>query len=326
MGVLVSSVRAQDEPPPPVAQQKQETIETLRVDTELVDLNVSVLSRSPQRPVGELQQKDFEVFEDGIRQETAFFASAATPFDLVLLLDLSGSTVEKLNLVRKSARRFVEAARPTDRIGVVTFTNQPRVIAPLTLDRAALIAHIKKIEKPQGGTNFWDALRFVIEHVFEKEADGKESGGQRRKAVIVMTDGVDNALPNVEGDGSATTFRELLEIVRQSDVIVFPIYLDTEAEMVKQHRWVDVENTYLIARQQLVQLASESSGGLPYRARKVEDLNGIYEQVIRDLGTVYSLGYNPTNKQRDGSWREVTVQLVNRPELAAHTRRGYFAK
>ncbi|HEY0385206.1 MAG TPA: VWA domain-containing protein, partial [Pyrinomonadaceae bacterium] len=232
IGVAASSTRAQEDdpppppPPPPAAQQKQEQIETLRVDTELVNLNVSVLSRDPQRPVGELQQKDFQVFEDGVPQETAFFASAATPFDLVLLLDLSGSTVEKLNLVRKSARRFVEAARPTDRIGVVTFTNQPRIVSPLTLDRAELIAHIKKIEKPQGGTNFWDALRFVIEHLFDKATDGKDAGGQRRKAIVVMTDGVDNALPNVDGDGSTTTFRELLETVRQSDAIVFPIYLD----------------------------------------------------------------------------------------------------
>ncbi len=315
----LSNARAQDEPPP-IAQGSPETIETISVNTELVDLNVSVFNRDPQRLVGELQQKDFQVLENGVAQEIAFFASAATPFDLVLLLDLSGSTVDKLDLVRKSARRFVEAARPADRISVVTFTNVPNVVSPLTFDRVELIKRIKKIKKPEGGTNFWDALRFVVERVFEKNADG-----QRRKAVVVMTDGVDNALPDVPGDGSMTSFEELLKIVGQSDTVVLPIYLDTEAEMVKEHRWYEVESTFSIARRQLGQLAAES-GSLLYRARKVEDLKGVYEQVIRDLGTVYSIGYNPTNKQRDGSWRSIAVQLVNRPELAARTKRGYFAK
>jgi VWFA-related protein len=317
--LCLSNARAQDEPPP-IAQGSPETVETISVNTELVDLNVSVFNRDPQRLVGELQQKDFQVLENGVAQEIAFFASAATPFDLVLLLDLSGSTVDKLDLVRKSARRFVEAARPTDRVSVVTFTNVPIVVSPLTFDRAELIKRIKKIKKPEGGTNFWDALRFVVERVFEKNPDG-----QRRKAVVVMTDGIDNALPDVPGNGSTTSFEELLKLVGQSDAVVLPIYLDTEAEMVKEHRWYEVENTFAIARRQLTQLAAES-GSLLYRARKVEDLKGVYEQVIRDLGTVYSIGYNPTNKQRDGSWRAIAVQLVNRPELVARTKRGYVAK
>jgi Ca-activated chloride channel family protein len=318
-------IRAQGEPPPmpsplPLTQQTPEGLETVRVDTELVDLNVSVFGRGPQRVGVELQPKDFRVLENGVEQEIAFFASAATPFDLVLLLDLSGSTSEKLDLVRKSARRFVEAARPMDRISVVTFTNVPSVVSPLTLDRAELIKRIKKISRPEGGTNFWDALRFVLENSFEKNADV-----QRRKAVVVMTDGVDNALPDVPGDGSVTSYVELLKIIRESDAIVLPIYLDTELDMVRDYRWLDVQTTYTIARLQLAQLATES-GSLLYRARKVEDLKGVYEQVIRDLGTVYSIGYSPTNRQRDGTWRAINVQLVNRPELAARTRRGYFAK
>lgn len=307
-------------PPSPVAQQTPEAIETIRVDTGLVDLNVSVFGRDPQHPVGELQQKDFRVFENGQAQEIAFFATNSTPFDLVLLLDLSGSTVDKLDLVRKSARRFVEAARPVDRISVVTFSNAPLVVSPPTFDRAALIERINKIGKPKGGTNFWDSLRFVLTQVVEKQPDLK-----RRSAVVVMTDGVDNALPDVPGDGSETSFSELVEVVGKSDTIVLPIYLDTETEMIRDHRWFDVENTYRIARRQLELLASES-GSLLYRARRLEDLKGIYEQVIRDLGMVYSIGYSPTNKQRDGSWRSVTVQLGARPELSARTRRGYFAK
>jgi Ca-activated chloride channel homolog len=319
-----STALAQDEPPPPppphFAQQTQDTIETIHIDTELVDLSVGVLGHDPQRPVGELLQKDFQVLENGAPQEIAFFASAATPFDLVLLLDLSGSIADKLDLVRKSARRFVEAARPTDRIAVVTFTDDARIVSPLTLDRPALIEKIKKIKKPEGGTKFWDALRFALERVLDKTSDGT-----RRRAIVVMTDGIDNALPDVYGDGSVTSFEELLDITGKADAIVLPIFLDTEAEMMKAHRWFDVESTFELARRQLGQLAAESGSPL-YRARKVEDLKGVYEQVIRDLGTVYSIGYQPANRQRDGSWRTINVRLVNRPELAVRAKRGYFAK
>jgi VWFA-related protein len=297
--------------------QKQDDIETIRVDTELVDLNVSVFSLDRQRPVGELQQKDFVVLENNTPEEISFFASASAPFDLVLLLDLSGSTSDKLDLVRKSAIRFVKAARPTDRISVITFTDMPYVVSPLTTDRDQLIERIKAIEKGHGGTNFWDALRFVLKIVF------RTRNMSHRQAVVVMSDGVDNALPDINGPGSQTTYEQLLEIVKSSDAIVIPIYLDTEREEIKKHR--ANETAYKIARQQLAEIAGES-GSLLYQARKLEDLKGVYEQVIRDLGTVYSIGYHPTNKQRDGSWRTVSVRLINHPELTARTRRGYYAK
>jgi VWFA-related protein len=314
-------VRAQDEPPPPPpssnTQQRGDDVETIRVDTELVDLNVSVFSRDPSRPIGELQQKDFAVLEDGVPEEISFFAAASAPFDLVLLIDLSGSTADKLDLIRKSAIRFVEAARPTDRIGIVTFTDLPHVVSPLMSDRKHLTERIKKIEKPRGGTNFWDALRYVLKNLFSTK------DMSRRQAVVVMSDGVDNALPDVPGPGSETSYEQLLEMVKASDAIIIPIYLDTEREMLKQKR--ASVTAYAFARQHLTELAGES-GSLLYSARKVEDLQGVYAQVIRDLGTVYSIGYQPKNKPRDGSWRNVSVRLVNRPELSVRSKRGYYAR
>lgn len=300
---------------PALAQTTEPVDETISINTELVDLNVSVFSRNPQTTVGDLQQKDFVVLENGEQEEISFFASARAPFDLVLLIDLSGSTADKLDLIKKSAKHFVEAARPADRVGIVTFTNAPQLVSPLTSDRQVLFERIKKIEKPRGGTNFWDALYFVLKAVVGQAA--------RRSAVIAMTDGVDNALPGVAGDGSSISFEELVEAVRRADAIVLPIYLDTEREMIKERRATEL--SYLYARRELAQLAAES-GSIVYQARKLEDLKGVYEQVIRDLGTVYSIGYRPKNTERNGSWRSVTIQLVGRPELAARTKRGYYAK
>ena len=294
--------------------------ETIRIDTDLVDLNVSVFSRDRARPSGNLIQKDFAVFENGAPQEIAFFASAETPFDLVLLLDLSGSTAGKLDLIRRSAERFVEAAPPADRIAIVTFTDVPRVAAPLTSDRQQLRKAIEEIKKPSGGTKFWDALRYVL----ETEVPRPEAAqSHRRSAVVVMTDGVDNALPDVTGEGSETSFAELLQVVRRSDAIVLPIYLDTEEETVKKHRVPP--SAYVFARQQLAELAQES-GNAVYHAARLKDLESVYEQVIRDLGTVYSLGYRSANHARDGSWRAITVQLPARPDLAVRAKRGYYAK
>jgi VWFA-related protein len=300
-----------------VPAQTSEPDDTVRVDTDLVNLNVGIVSRKAAPAPIRLEQKDFRIFENEVPQEISFFASGEAPFDLVLLLDLSGSTSDKIGLIRNSARRFVKVARPDDRIAILTFATEIQLISKLTSDHAALLKSVDDIEQPSGGTNFWDALRFVLEHIVSQSR-----AERRRSAVVVMTDGVDNALPGVYGDGSATTFEELWKIVQGSDTVVLPIYLDTEKET---DRHGTLKEAYAMARRQLAMLAAESGNEI-YRARKFKDLNGIYQQVIRDLGTVYSIGYRPTNRARDGSWRAVKVQLAEHPELAVRAKHGYYAK
>jgi len=290
--------------------------EAIRVDSNLVDLQVSVIGLNRTHPLPALEQRNFLVIEDGQPQEISFFAAADFPFDLVLLLDLSGSTRDKLKLIRSSAKRFVDATRPTDRVSVVTFTDMLLVACPLTLDRKLLKDSIDDIEKPRGGTNFWDSLRYVLATLL---APGK---AVRRSAVVVMTDGVDNALPDVVGDGSRTTFEELLSIVRSSETLVFPIYLDTENEESQRHR--TPRSAFVLARAQLAQLA-EACGSRTHRADKIKDLDDVYEQVIADLGRVYSIGYRPSNTSRDGRWRSVTVRILDRSDLRARSKPGYYA-
>jgi VWFA-related protein len=297
--------------------QSGEPVETLRIESDLVDLKVSVVSLVPRNPSAELQQKDFLVLEDGQPQDISFFAAADTPFDLVLLLDLSSSSKDKLKLIRKSATRFVEATRPTDRVSIVSFSNDARLISPLTQDRQALKKSIDNIEEPQGGTRFWDSLRHVLAIL------NASANSLRRSAVVVMTDGVDNALPEVFGDGSQTSFDKLLQIVRESDAIVFPIYLDTEDDEYKRHR--TPRSAFAIAREQLGLLAV-ASGTRLYRAGKLKDLEDVYQQVIGDVGRIYSIGYRPSNSLRDGKWRSVSVQINERQDVTARTKPGYHAR
>jgi VWFA-related protein len=315
-----TAINAQQATPSPSPQGDSQVgeNETVRIETDLVDLNVTIFSHDPKRVVGLLEQKDFRVLEDGVEQEISLFASAEAPFDLVLLIDLSASTKDKLKLIRNSAAKFVEAARRIDRIAIVTFTDKLDIVSPLTFEREELKTRIKNMQKPFGGTNFWDALRYVVETMLNPERI------KRRTAVVMMTDGVDNALPDVPGEGSRTGFEELLRMVGSSDSILIPIYLDTEREMIEERR-IYSAHAYQLARHQLGQLASES-GSKVYYARKVEDLKDSYQQVIRDLSTVYSIGYRPSNKSRDGSWRSVNVRLNGREDVAARARRGYFAK
>lgn len=295
-------------------KQDMEEGDVLRVETNLVSLYVSAFSTKLQTHVATLEQKDFVVTEDGAPQTVSFFAATDVPFDLVLLLDLSGSTSGKRNLIRKTTQHFIEAARPSDRLAIVTFTDTPTIVAPLTTDRVKLLEAAKKIEG-DGASYVWDSLKFTLDQVLgPKTLD-------RRRAVVFMTDGVDNALLGW-GIGSNISFANLLEAVRHSDALIVPIYLDTEHD--ERGAWDSTGRMYANARRTLELLADES-GGLYYKAKKIEDLSGIYDQVIQDLGKVYSLGYRSTRPQRDGTWRTVKVEIANRPDLKTRARPGYYA-
>jgi VWFA-related protein len=290
-------------------------IEVLRIETNLVSLNVSVYNTKLKSIVNNLEQKDFSVLEDGQEETLSFFAATTVPFDLVLLIDLSGSTADKRDLIRTSTKRFIEAARPIDRLSIVIFSTTPEVIAPLTSDRTQLLASIQRIDATEGDSNVWDALDYTL-----KEVIGSRST-ERRKAIVLMSDGVDNALGFKPEYGSLISFAELVEKVRHSDAMIIPIYLNTESG---RRASGFMKTMYENARRTLPLLAEES-GGLYYKASKIGDLEGVYEQVINDLGKVYSLGYKPSRENHDGSWRTVKIRLAKHPDLIPRTRPGYYA-
>jgi VWFA-related protein len=202
-------------------------------------------------------------------------------------------------------------------VSVVVFSELAEIMCPLTQDRRLLNKSIDHIAKPAGGTKFWDSLHYVLTML---NASGTAS---RRSAVVAMTDGVDNALPDVLGDGSQTSFDELLKMVRSSETIVFPIYLDNEEAEAKRHR--TPRNAFAMAREQLGQLAA-ASGSRLYRANQLKDLDEVYQQVIGDLGRIYSIGYRPSNELRDGKWRSVNVQIQERQDVTARTKQGYYSR
>ena len=288
--------------------------DVIKVETNVVSLNVSVFNNKLKMFVGSLNKEDFSVVEDGEEQTITYFASTAVPFDLVLMIDLSGSTSEKRDLIKKSTLRFIEAARPEDRLAIVTFADKPNLISPLTLDRDQLKASVNQMDGT-GGTKVWDALKFALDEVVGPKTT------ERRRAVVLMSDGLDGAFSVFEGRGSSISFADLVEQVRQTDTLIVPIFLDTSDRIT----FVAMAPVYENARRTLSLLAQESGGSF-YQARKISDLNGVYEQVINDLGKVYSLGYKPTNAKHDGTWRSVRISVVNRDDLTTRARPGYYAQ
>ncbi|MDX6693752.1 MAG: Ca-activated chloride channel [Blastocatellia bacterium] len=289
----------------------------VRVDTELVTVNMSVIDRNTYRGLTGLTQSDFKVYEDGAQQQIAHFEAASAPFNLVLLIDLSGSTQDIVKLIREAALHFVNAARPADRISVITFASAPVIVSPLTSDREALRRRINSIEQPHGSTKVYDALNAAIDEVLKGAKDS------RRNAIVLMSDGLDSTMPNVAGEGSTVGYNELLARVREFDGVLYTLWLQTETELSSLSALDIQPETYDLAHDRMQELA-EAGGGIFYEVLSLEDLAGAYEHVVADLGTVYSIGYRPTNKLRNGKWRSIRI-AVSRPNAAARGKRGYYA-
>ena len=290
--------------------------DVIRVDTQLVTVNVSVVDRNTSRGVNDLAVGDFHLFENGTEEQIQHFESASAPFNLMLLIDLSGSTTRVVELIKAAALHFVEAARPFDRIGVMTFAGKQVIVSPFTTDRQSLRARIAAIEKPDGSTKLYDSMAFAMGEVLREAKDS------RRNAIVVMSDGLDSVLPNVTGEGSKLPFEEMIRLAKEFDGVVYSIWVDTQSYEPLSPLDIQQE-TFDLAHDQMKQLA-DAGGGIFYECEELKDLVGVYDRVVADLGMVYTLSYRPTNKARDGSWRTIRVN-VSRQNAVARGKRGYYA-
>ncbi|HMJ24366.1 MAG TPA: VWA domain-containing protein, partial [Pyrinomonadaceae bacterium] len=262
--------------PAPVSAGPEEISEgdVIRVDTELVSVNVSVVDRGTNRGVNDLTKDDFRLFEDNAQQQIAHFDSASAPFNLILLIDLSGSTARVVELIKGAALHFVEAARPFDRIGIVTFAGGQVVVSSLTTDHQALRQRINSIQKPDGSTKLYDSLAFAMDEVFREARDS------RRNAIVVMSDGLDSVLPNVTGEGSTLSYEEVSRRVKEFDGVVYSIWVKTQSYVPLSIHDIQQE-TFDQGHDDMKDLADDG-GGAFYECLKLEDLAGAYERVVAD--------------------------------------------
>jgi VWFA-related protein len=289
----------------------------IRVDTQLVSVNVSVVDRSTHRGVSDLGIQDFRLLENAVEQPIAHLDSASAPFNLVLLIDLSGSTTQEAGLIKSAALHFVAATRPFDRIGVITFAGAQMVVSPLTADHDLLRQRINAIEKPLGSTKLYDSLVFAMTEVLREAKDS------RRNALVVMSDGMDSVLPNVSGEGSRVTYEESIRQAKEFDGVIYSIWVDTQSYEPLSPLDIQQE-TWDLGHDRMKETA-DAGGGVFYECEELKDLSDAYDRVVADLGTVYTLSYRPTNELRDGSWRSIKV-TVKRPSAVARGKRGYYAR
>ena len=291
--------------------------DVIRVDSQLVTLNISVIDRGTNRGLMGLTQSDFRLFEDGQEQRIVQFESSSAPFDMVLLIDLSGSTREVVKLIRAAAMRFVEAARPADRIAVITFAGEAKIISELTADRDLLRQRIETIDTARGDTKLYDATNFALSEVL------KQSKNSRRTAIVVMSDGLDGTIPGISGQQGSVkySYPETLRNIQEFDGVLYTLWLNTEYEAMSP---LDTQpEAFEMGHNRMKEMA-DAGGGIFFPVERLTDLAGAYEQVVADLGTVYSLAYKPANSARDGHWRAIRIG-VNRPNAVPRGKRGYYA-
>jgi VWFA-related protein len=308
--------KAAGTPAPSLDAQDVDEGDVIRVDSQLATLNLSVIDRDTNRGVVGLTQSDFRLFENGAPQQILQFDSSSAPFDLLLVIDLSGSTRDVLKLIRAAALRFVDAARPSDRIGVITFAGQATVVSPLTLDRQTLHERIGAMATAVGDTKLYDAMDFAANQ------SQKDAKSRRRTAIILMSDGLDGSVPGVQGDGSLLPYNDLLSRVSEFDGVVYTLWLDTFYEALNEK---DTQPEAFDTGYDRMKELADTGGGVFYEVKRLEDLAGAYERVVADLGTVYSLAYRPSDKTRDGKWRAIRVNIVSRSSAIARGKRGYYA-
>ena len=309
-------------PEPPPASSDPEIGEVLfTADVRMVNLMVSATDRSGSAVEG-LGQDQFEVFEDGKRQEISSIRSEEVPFNLALLLDWSGSTEQDRQAMLDAAKGFVKIARPQDRVAVYAMVgNLFRVVSPLTNDRKELLRALRKIPDLPGGSPIYDSMVFAYTHELRQRRG-------ERNALLVLSDGLDNQIRQVPagkasismgGLPSAVPFKQLSLAATSMETLIYPIFLDTLQSGARVP-----EEWSRTARRRMEEVA-ERTGGLLFRARSVRELEPVYPRVANELRSVYNLSYYPANQDFDGSWRTIEVK-ARRPRTTVRTRSGYFAR
>ena len=316
------------EGPVPWPEASADEEDVIRLEAPLVNLLLSVTDAEGKVLSG-LTANDFIVLEDGVRQEVRHFAVETSPFNLVLVLDVSGSMRGQFETIRQAARRFLEVMRAEDRVALLLFARDVEVVTPLTQDRAQVVRALEAVVPPLGSTALYDAIGYALVEVL-----GPVRG--QRNALVVLTDGRDSSLAYqgtplwtdpLRRPGSFLRFEDLVLGVVQSDALIYPIMIENEAELaaaLNESGREQVRASTRSAEEQLRRLA-DLSGGRFSRIRSLSQLEGIYEAIAADLRTIYSLAYAPMRAERDGKWRRIEVR-VTRPGARVRTRPGYFAR
>lgn len=314
---LLPAVNAQDDDP-------------IRVDSAVVRLNVGVVDQRG-RPITSLSRNDFSLFEDNVRQDILSFETSSAPFSVVMLLDMSGSTMSFRQNIKLSATRFLDALAPNDRLAVVEFYSRIRTLNNFTTDRRRAAFSISAANG-RGDTDLYQALEFALNLLSREQT--------KRKAIVVLTDGIDTkqqdldrevirdiadeAVPTAIRPGDNAALNRVLEMADREGVTIYPLALPTGDPARLADPTVRQVAMFNAARERL-QIIADRTGGTLNAIRRLEEMGRLYAEIAADLRTLYTIEYAPSNLTRDGKWRTINIQ-VRDPSLISRTRPGYFAR
>lgn len=309
--------------------------EEIRVETNLVTMPVSVLDRDG-RFVSGLNQRDFEIFENGTKQKIEYFQSVEQPFTVVLLIDVSPSTQFRIDEIQNAAITFVNQLRPEDRVMVIAFDENVRVLTEPTNNRRQLQSAIRMAEFGDG-TSLYEA----VDHAINREVKRI----QGRKAVVIFTDGVDTT-------SRRANYKSTVADAEEGDALIYPIRFNTQRDGFGGGRmgypggrrstgWGGVigiilggqiptiqtrgagssSQEYETGRRYLDTLAA-NSGGRKFEADTTYDLDTAFSGIAEELRRQYSVGYYPDSIGQKGERRQIKVR-VTRPNLVVRAKTSY---
>ena len=307
-----------------------QTDDVITIDSSIVHLNVGVAD-AKGRPMTDLNRENFTIYENGVKQNIVSFEPVVKPFSVVMILDMSGSTLGFRQTIQQSAFRFIDALLPDDRVAVVEFYDKVNVRNDFTADRR-VITHSIAAANGRGKTQLYKALDVALNKLSKE--------GNRRKAIIVLTDGVDtairdndrNLLANLRDEQVATAIKPeaseiLTGVLDKSDalgVTIYPLSLPT-GDPSKLADPTPRQIAMFQAARTRLELVALRSGGTLSTINRLEDMGRLYAEIAADLRTLYTIEYQPADTKRDGKWREIKIE-INTPNLISRTRQGYFAK
>lgn len=337
----------------PTPKVIDESDDVIRVETNLVTMPVSVLDRDGRFVTG-LQQKDFQIFENGVQQKIDYFQSVEQPFTVILMIDVSPSTAFRINEIQDAAIEFIDQLRPTDKVMVISFDQRVHVLSSVTANKQELRDAVREAQFGDG-TSLYEAVDYVI----SRELNRIEG----RKAVVIFTDGVDTT-------SRRATYQSTVADVEEVDALFYPIRYDTQrannggwggggrnrggtTRGGRNRRGGGNGGTlgdiigiilnggglpqaggtiggpiggspedYETGRKYLESLAA-NSGGRKFEADSIYNLDASFAGIAEELRRQYSLGYYPEKVGTVGERKQIRVR-VDRPNLVVRAKNSYI--
>jgi Ca-activated chloride channel family protein len=285
------------------AQGQEDHPYALKVDVELVQLPVSVLDKHGL-PVRGLRREHFIVYEDKVLQDISLFKQEDIPLSVGLVIDASSSMIDKLERLSAAAMTFVRESNPEDETSIVSFGTDVYVEQDFTQNLRDLRRALMGIH-PNGDTALYDAVLLSAQHL-------QQNGSREKKVLLVVSDGEDNK--------SKYHLKDVLKAARELKVIVYTVGLLSSD--------FSPYGTYGDTGKKALKELAEGTGGASFFPKNLNEVEQVCIRIARDLRNQYTVGYRPSNRNLDGSWRKVSVRInppKDTPSLKIRTKQGYYA-